>query len=61
MKQPKEVLLRWIEVIETSGKNLTDWEKHFVPSVKDQLVKHGKVSEIQVEKLEGIYVDKTPN
>lgn len=59
MKQPIEVLKRWIECIEEEGRGVTDWEHSFVESVSEQLDRRGSLSEAQIDSLEKIYASRT--
>lgn len=52
-------LRKWINEILDTGKDLTEWEDHFVKSVDEQLGRVGKLSPRQQEILEGIYSNKT--
>ena len=52
-------LRKWINEILDTGKDLTEWEDHFVKSVDEQLGRVGKLSPRQQEILEGIYANKT--
>lgn len=56
-----DTLWKWTEVIKTEGKELTEWEESFVDSVRDQIQKRRVLSARQIEILERIYVEKTPN
>lgn len=61
MKHPKEVIQRWISTIQKDGRGLTPWENTFIADVARQAAGHGKFSDRQVELIERIYSDKTPN
>lgn len=60
VRQPREVLERWVDLIQTEGRGLTDWEKQFIANVAGQLHYEGGISERQEEILEGLYAEKTP-
>ena len=53
-------IARWIEIVNTEGRNLTSWEQSFMESITDQFERSGSLSERQTEILERIYAEKTP-
>ena len=53
-------IARWIEIVNTEGRNLTAWERSFMESITDQFEGSGSLSERQTEILERIYAEKTP-
>ncbi len=59
--QPREVYLEWINTIsEEASDNLNNWETSFVDSIRQQLLTGRTLTKLQAEKLEVIYVEKTP-
>ena len=54
------VLRGWLDALETPSRELTEWEQHFLASVRVQLELRGSLSPRQVEHLERIYAEKTP-
>lgn len=56
----RRVLDDWIETIEAVGRDLTEWEKHFVESISNQLDETGSLSPKQESILERIYAERTP-
>ncbi len=59
---PREAILEWIDALLDDGElreSLTDWEKGFVISLKNQLRYKLNLSQAQTEKLEFIYAEKT--
>ena len=59
MKYPKEVIAQWIELVNTEGLGLTEWELGFMENITDQFEHGGNLSENQEEILERIYAHKT--
>jgi hypothetical protein len=59
MKQPKEVIVHWIDVILTEGRGLTKWERDYCESLSEQMGSRGSISDRQFEILERIYAEKT--
>lgn len=59
--QPKRVLLEWLKALSEPAvvQTLNSWEEHFVSSIGFQLERTGTISQVQQEKLEGIYAVKT--
>ena len=53
-------LEHWISEIQHHGRDLSEWEDHFVESVEIQLAQKGSLSPKQEEILERIYAEKTP-
>lgn len=60
MKQKREVIADWIERVNTEGRNLNAWELGFMESITDQFERTHRLSDLQEEKLEKIYAEKTP-
>jgi uncharacterized membrane-anchored protein len=58
-RQSKDVLQQWINDTNRDGKQLTDWELHFMESITEQFSETGRLSERQEEILERIYAEKT--
>lgn len=58
-RQPLEVVEHWLHVIETEGRRVTDWERHFCESIQSQLDEERGLSEVQEDKLESIYANRT--
>lgn len=54
-----EVIKDWIESIQSTGHDLTKWERDFVESVAGQLEERGWISDRQEEILERIYAERT--
>jgi hypothetical protein len=59
MKQPKEVVEKWIKTCLEDGKGINAWENEFLVSVSEQLERKGTLSDRQEEIIERIYADKT--
>jgi hypothetical protein len=59
MKQPKEVVEKWIKTALEDGKGITAWENDFLVSVGEQLERKGTLSDKQEEIVERIYSEKT--
>lgn len=60
MRQPREVIADWIERVNTEGRDLTAWELGFMESITDQFERGKNLTDLQVERLESIYAEKTP-
>lgn len=58
--QSREVYLGWIDALSDVGEDLNTWESNFVNSIYDQLMCGRILTELQAEKLEFIYTEKTP-
>lgn len=58
-RQPLEVIEHWLHVIETEGRGLNEWEKHFCESLQSQLDEGRGLSEVQEDKLEQVYASRT--
>lgn len=57
--QPREVYQAWIDTILTEASDdLNDWELKFIESIQKHLY-YADLTEMQAEKLEDIYVEKT--
>lgn len=50
----------WAKAILETGRNVTDWEKHFAEDMKELLDLRGYINDAQAKKLEDIYADRTP-
>lgn len=50
----------FIDTVERTGVNLTEWEKDFIASISKQFTRNKYLSDSQVDTLERIYVEKTP-
>jgi len=61
MTQKAETIRRWIEDVNTTGRNLSKWEEDFMESLTDQFIERESISDRQEEILERIRNDKTPN
>jgi hypothetical protein len=59
MKYPRPVIAQWIELVNTEGLGLTEWELGFMENITDQFERGGNLSENQEEILERIYANKT--
>lgn len=60
MTHDKAVIEDWISTVESEGRGLTDWEQHFIESIREQFEQRGTISDKQEEILERIYAEKTP-
>lgn len=60
LRQPSEVIKRWIAAVNAEAHGLTCWESSFMMSLTDQFERSGSISERQEEILEKIYAEKTP-
>jgi hypothetical protein len=58
MTQPREVIKQWIDDVNDTGRNLTQWEKNFMENVTDYFNHGGNLSPTQLERLETIYTEK---
>ena len=61
MTQKAETIRRWIDDVNTTGRNLSKWEEDFMESLTDQFIERESISDRQEEILERIRNDKTPN
>jgi hypothetical protein len=59
MRQKSGVIRDWIELINTEGIGLTEWEECFMESLADQFDRSGSISDRQEEILERIYTNRT--
>lgn len=61
MPTPKttEIIDHMLESLEHPYKPLSDWEKTFIASIRDQFDQRGTLSDKQFAKLETIYAEKT--
>jgi hypothetical protein len=56
----KEVLQQWInDVIEEASDRLTVWEMKFISDMEVRVKNNQPLTQVQEEKLEEIYADKT--
>lgn len=55
-----KTLAHWVEVCQTSGKNLTAWEDEFLESLRLSLERGKTLTSNQVDILDRIYAEKTP-
>lgn len=58
--QSREIYLDWVDTISDNEGNLNSWEISFVDSIRQQLLTGRNLTELQAEKLEIIYTEKTP-
>ena len=54
----REIILNWIDAVNTEGKNLSKWEEQYMESVTERTDHGQSLSEKQVEILERIYCEK---
>ena len=59
MRQPREILEKWLSAINEDGKGVTIWEQEFCDSLDSQLTDFGRISEKQEQILERIYAERT--
>lgn len=52
----QKVLQDWIDYIYARNKSLTEWEHGFLVGVGAQVRRRGSLTEVQEQRLEGIYV-----
>lgn len=50
----------WAKAILETGREVTDWEKHFAGEMAELLEVRGYISDFQAKKLEDIYSERTP-
>lgn len=56
-----ELLKEMVDAIDDRGIEVTDWEKQFLGSVKSQFKQKGWLSTKQIQTVEKIYRERTPD
>lgn len=59
MKHSTEILNKWIDAVNETGRGLTDWEEDFMETISEQFETSQSMSARQEEILEKIYAEKT--
>ena len=54
-----EMIKHMLDALDSPRQFLTKWEEGFLISVNDQFSRTGTLSDLQFEKLESIYTEKT--
>ena len=60
MRQPPDIIQRWIIAIREEGRGVTKWEEDFVDSIAEKFAERGSLSEKEEAILERIYANRTP-